>query len=288
MGVERYITAIWQSLQRGVLGTIGGIGVTDLLDMLIVAFVLYKIMQFLKKSRLGLVAKSILILLALVWISGRFNLMVINFATSRAVEMGILALVILFQQEIRQALERIGRNNLGVFFDKEAPMQEMEAVIAQTVVACAQMAKARLGALIVFERKVSLEEETKTGTLLDARISAELLGNIFYDKAPLHDGAVIIRGDRIISASAMLPLTDNATLSRDLGMRHRAGIGVSEHSDAVVVIVSEETGAISVALNGILRRHLSLDGFEQLLKAELLTEEHKQRTTFIHRLKGKI
>jgi len=270
MGLVRYFATIWNSLRTWAVNTVGNISITDVVDMLIIAFLLYKFMQFLRRSRLGLVAKSILLLVVVAWGSGRFNLMVVNFATSRAMEMGILALVILFQQEIRQTLEQIGSKNLSDFVKRSESEEGLELVIVQTVQACLQMAKDRTGALIVLERKVSLEEEVRSGTRLEARVTALLIANIFHNKAPLHDGAMIIRGGRIESAGCILPLSDNANLSRELGTRHRAGIGVSEKSDAVVVAVSEETGAISVAVNGHLRRHLTQETLERLLRNELL------------------
>ena len=287
MDIGQYIAWIWQTLRLWILTTAGNIGVTDVVDMLIIAFVLYKLIKFLRKGRLGMLARSILLLLAVVWISGRFNLMVINFFTSRAMEMGILALVVLFQPEIRQTLERLGRNNIFGFFDKEKDEQDLEGAIVQVVIAGLQMARDKTGALIVFERKVSLEDEIKTGTRIDARASSELLKNIFFDKAPLHDGAVIIRGGRIVSAGCMLPLSDNANLSRDLGMRHRAGIGVSEKSDSVAVILSEETGAISVSVEGMLKRQLTPDTFERLLRNELLAEPEERGTFWRNLRRGK-
>ena len=272
MDLGRHFSTIWQFLSGWVLDIANRISIFDVVDMLIIAFLLYKLMRFLRKSRLGLAAKSILFFVAVVWVAGRLNLTVIHFASSRAMEMGILALVILFQPEIRQTFERLGRNNIIGFFNK-GPGEGMDTVVAQVIIACQQMVKEKTGALIVFERKVSLEDEAKTGTRIDARVSAELLVNIFFDKAPLHDGALLIRNGRVGNAGCMLPLSDNTSLSRELGMRHRAGIGVSEKSDAVAVVVSEETGTISVAVDGNLRRHLALDTFENLLKNELLTEE---------------
>ena len=287
MDLGPYFVSLWQTVRLWITTTVGNIGLTDVIDMLIITFVLYKLVTFLRRSRLGRLARSILLLLAVVWISGRFNLMVINFITSRAMEMGILALVVLFQPEIRQSLERFGRNNFFGFFEKEQDEQTLEGAIVQVVIACLQMAKEGAGALIVFERKVSLEDEIKTGTRLDARASSELLKNIFYDKAPLHDGAVVIRGGRLVSAGCMLPLSDNENLSRDLGMRHRAGIGVSEKSDCVAVILSEETGAISVSMEGMLKRELTPDTFERLLRSALITESEDKGGFLRNPLRGK-
>jgi len=287
MDVWRYFAALWQLVRSGVLSTVGIIGIADIVDILIIAFVVYKLLQFLRRSRLGLIARSIVFLAITVWLSGQLGLMVVNFATRSAIQIGILALVILFQPEIRQYLERIGRTNFIGLFTKEATADEVDSVVLQTALACQRIAEEEEGALIVFERQVSLEEEIETGTRLDALNSAELLQNIFFDKSPLHDGAVIIRGGRIASAGCMLPLSDNANLSRNLGMRHRAGIGVSEKSDAVAVIVSEENGAISVAIEGRLRRHITMEAFEKLLLSELAERNTKGGGTIWSILKGK-
>ena len=205
------------------------------------------------------------------WISGLLRLTMIHSLLQRTLEMGLIALVVLFQPELRRILERLGSGrfmNLGT-----AVPTSSESVIAQTVLACTDMASTKTGALIVFERTTLLNDQMGTGTIVNADVTSELLRNIFFVKAPLHDGAVIIREGRIAAAGCMLPLTQNANLSSDLGMRHRAGIGMSEHSDAVVVIVSEETGSISVAIDGMLKRHLSADTFEKILRAELMPDE---------------
>ena len=186
----------------------------------------------------------------------------------------MLALVILFQPELRQLLETMGSRNIKLLqmLTPEQKISEMERAINQTVVACTEMSRSRTGVLIVFERKIMLNDMLSSGTTLDAAVSSELLKNIFFVKAPMHDGAVIIRNGRIQGAGCMLPLSKNANLSRDLGMRHRAGIGMSENSDAVVVIVSEETGSISVALGGMLKRHLKPETLDQLLRNELMPQ----------------
>jgi diadenylate cyclase len=189
-------------------------------------------------------------------------------------KLGVLVLIILFQPEIRRFLEQMGSSNFRYFFGKKAKLGNIEAVIQNTVAACIDMSKKKTGALIVFEREITLIDYTKTGTRLDSIVSAELLKSIFYPKSPLHDGAVIVRNDRILAATCMLPMTSNTSISRDLGMRHRAGIGISEVTDAVVIIVSEETGSISVAINGMLKRHLAHDTFEKLLRNELILDDN--------------
>jgi len=289
MGVGQYLIELLRLFRTWASTTVNNIGITDVVDMLIIAFLIYKLIQFLRKSRLGIIARSIVILLIALWVSERFGLLIVNFVTSRAVELGILALVILFQPEIRQNLERIGRKNFIAFLGKKADTSERDYIVNQTVSACLQMSRDRTGALIVFARENSLRDESETGTGLDARISSALLQNIFYDKAPLHDGAIIVSGDRIVSAGCVLPLSDNANLARDLGTRHRAALGISEISDAVAVVVSEETGAISVAVSGRLRRRLTEETFKTILQTELSVEDKtkKQATAVWNRLKGK-
>jgi len=289
MGVSQYLVNLLRLLRTWMTTTVNNIGIADVVDMLIVAFVIYKLLQFLRKSRLGIIARSIVILLGALWLSERFGLLIVNFVTSRAVELGILALVILFQPEIRQSLERIGRKNIISFFGKEADTSERDYIVNQTISACMQMSKDRTGALIVFARENSLRDESETGTKLDARISSTLLQNIFYDKAPLHDGAVIVSGGRIVSAGCVLPLSDNMNLARDLGTRHRAALGMSEISDAVAVVVAEETEDISVAVNGRLRRRMTEETFKTILQTELSQEDEakKHAVAVWNRLKGK-
>lgn len=248
-------------------------GIADVLDVLIVAFIIYKIMGFITKTSSTKIAKGIIFLLLVLWLSGALGLNMINFFLRKALEIGVIALVILFQPELRRFLEKIGTSKLHRFLGNEFNSMHMENAITQTVLACADMSRTRTGALIVFERDNRLDDPISTGTLLDAEVTAELLKNIFFVKAPLHDGAVIIKDGRIAAAGCMLPMSGNMNLSKELGMRHRAGIGMSERSDAVVVIVSEETGAISVAVDGMLKRHLSTETVETLLTRELATAE---------------
>ena len=188
----------------------------------------------------------------------------------------MLALIILFQPEIRRILEQMGSRRFIAFFTHTEAGNIMEQTISQTVLACTEMSQSRTGALIVFEREILLDDMVRSGTVLDASVSSELLKNIFFVKAPMHDGAVIVRHGRLLGAGCMLPLSKNVNLSRDLGMRHRAGIGMSENSDAVVVIVSEETGSISVAIGGMLKRHLKPETLENLLRNELLPQEESE------------
>ncbi len=249
------------------------IEITDILDVLLMAIVLYKLLNFVKTSRVANLLKGVLIFLAVLWLSSIFHLNGISYIMGRMVEWGVLALIILFQPELRRVLEQMGSRRLAFFFTRGETESTLERMIGQTVLACTEMSKSRTGALIVFEREILLDDMVRSGTVLNADVSGELLKNIFFVKAPMHDGAVIVRKGRVLGAGCMLPLSKNVNLSRDLGMRHRAGIGMSENSDAVVVIVSEETGSISVAVGGMLKRHLMPETLENLLRNELLPQE---------------
>lgn len=244
-------------------------GFSDLLDILIVAYLIYKVIWFVRKTNSNNIAKGIVLILIALWLSYIFELTMINFLLRRTVELGLIALLILFQPELRRLLERMGR---GFSSRKSLSSPLMEEVISQTVTACTDMSASRTGALLIFERREKLNSIMGTGTVINSDVSAELIKNLFFNKAPLHDGAIVIRDGRIAAAGCVLPLTQNTNLSKELGMRHRAGIGLSEQSDALVIIVSEETGAISVAVEGMLKRHLNGVSLEKLLRSELIKE----------------
>ena len=252
----------------------------DVLDIAIVAFIVYQLIKLIRRSNAGKVVKGIILLLIVMQISQLLQLKVVNFLLANTIQLGLIALVIVFQPEIRKGLEKVGRSNILHALDREAP-HVMEQAIVQTVEACAAMSWSRDGALIVFERGITLTDIIKTGTVLNADPSSEFLKNIFYPKAPLHDGAVIMQGGRVAAAGCVLPLSANDNLSKDLGMRHRAGVGMSENSDAVVVIVSEETGSISVAIGGMLKRHLAPETLEKLLRNELMPKSEETKKTGI-------
>ncbi len=271
---------------RESFGLILDMGPADIADVLIVAAALYAVISFVRRTNSLRVAQGILLLLVALGLSSALHLTLTSFLLRQVFEIGVLAVIVLFQPEIRRALERVGSYRLFSLFGRNVGGQALDKTIMQTVYACEDMSKSRTGALIVFERTNRLNEAMASGTQVDALVSSELLKNVFYDKSPLHDGAVIVRDGRLAAAGCMLPLSENANLSRDLGMRHRAGIGMSERSDAVVVIVSEETGGISVAEDGLLKRHLSADTFETLLRQELLPEDDAGKTSWLDRLKG--
>lgn len=259
------------------------IQLTDVLDIAIMAFVLYKLLKLVQSTKSASLLKGLCVFMIALFLSYVLQLHSIYYLMSRMVDMGILALIILFQPEIRRILEQMGSRRIIAFFTHTETGNTLEQTIGQTVLACTEMSQSRTGALIVFERENLLDDMVRSGTVLDAAVSSELLKNIFFVKAPMHDGAVIVRNGRVLGAGCMLPLSKNVNLSRDLGMRHRAGIGMSENSDAVVVIVSEETGSISVAIGGMLKRHLKPETLENLLRNELLPpgeDEGEERPKF--------
>ena len=250
--------------------------ITDLVDMAIIVFLVYSLLSLVKSTRAENILKGVAIFLLALWLSTALKLRAVSYILSHVVEWGILALIILFQPEIRQILEKLGSRNIRLMraLRPEREITEVEKAIDQ-VVACSEMSRTKTGVLMVFERNISLNDIVRTGTELDCAVVSELLKNIFFVKAPMHDGAVIVRHGRIVGGGCMLPLSRNVNLSRDLGMRHRAGIGMSENSDAVVVIVSEETGSISVAIGGMLKRHLMPETLGKLLRNELLPPEEE-------------
>jgi diadenylate cyclase len=246
---------------------------TDILDIAIVTFLLYKLLNLSKSRSTAQIVKAVIFLLLISYASDALGLNTLNYIISKTIEVGLIALVVVFQPELRRALERLGSSSLRGLFVAKAQVGDTEQTIDQTVTACRNMSRQKIGALIVFERQTNLEEYFKTGTVVDAAVSSELLKNIFFPKAALHDGAVVIRNDRIAAAGCVLPLTENPNLSRELGTRHRAAIGIAEHSDAVVVVVSEETGVISCVVGGNMKRYLTAESLSKLLKSELVTEE---------------
>ena len=263
----------FQQMSQNALGYVKQMGIADFLDIAIMSYLIYRVLLLIRRSRSGQVVKAIIIIIAALAVASLLHLSVISFILNKAVELGLIALIIIFQPELRRILEQMGSGQIKDVFVREEQPGELENAIVQTVTAYAQFSKDKVGALMVFERKNLLDDILKTGTVIDARVSSELLKNIFWNKAPMHDGAVVIRAGRVAGAGCMLPLSSNVNLSRDLGMRHRAGIGMSENSDAVVAIVSEETGSISVAIGGMLKRHLAPETLERLLRNELMPEQ---------------
>ncbi|MBR6653205.1 MAG: diadenylate cyclase CdaA [Oscillospiraceae bacterium] len=267
--------------------------ITDILDMAIIAFLIYKGIKFITKSATMRVMRGIIILFVVMGLATVLDLYVIKFLLGKTMEFGVLVLVVLFQPELRKLLERVGSSAFMNIFGKAEVSREMELAINETISACEDMSRSRTGALIIFEREIKLDDTLKTGTTVNADLNAELLKNIFFPNTPLHDGAVIIRDGRIAAAGCILPNSSNPNISKELGTRHRAGIGMSEVSDAVVIVVSEETGSISVAVDGMFKRHLAHDTFEKILRNELMPEDEdtvgsrSSRLKIAQKIKGK-
>ena len=267
------------------------IGVTDVIEIIIIAFVLYHIMVWVKNTRAWMLFKGIIVILIFLLIAALFQMNTILWLSGKVVNIAAIALVIIFQPELRNALERLGRKNfLTAFFSfdfqKASTVRFSEKTITEIVKACYEMGKVKTGALIVIERDVMLNEYIRTGIPLDSLVSSQLLINIFEHNTPLHDGAIIVRGDRIVAATCYLPLSDNMELNKELGTRHRAAVGVSEVSDSMTIIVSEETGAVSLAVEGTLYRNIDAD----FLKSKLRFAAKLSQTTepYLEKLKRRL
>ena len=249
----------------------------DVVDILVVAYIIYRVMKLLKDTSAARLAKGILILVLIMLFASFLHLTMISWLLRNALSVGVFAVVVIFQPELRRLLEQIGKGNLSRMLIPDTDPNVVESMIVATVSACTDMSRTKTGALIVFERKERLGEIIATGTRVDAAPSAELIKNIFFKNSPLHDGAMIVRAGRVCAAGCVLPLSGNQGLSRDLGTRHRAAVGMSETADSVLVVVSEETGAISVAIGGMLKRHLSPEILQKMLESELLGDELRNK-----------
>ena len=261
---------------------------TDYLDIILVAFLIYKFLPLLRSTGAARVAVVIGAVLVLAWLTQVFKLYSLNYILNQFLSIGLLAVVILFQPELRRMLDHLGKMKLKNILGTQDPNQDVTDVIAHTVRACEHMSREKVGALIVFGRDNPLDEYFKTGTMIDAKVSAPLIRNLFFPKAALHDGAVIIRDGRVTAAACVLPLSDSSRLSAELGTRHRAAVGISEVTDAVTVVVSEETGAISVAVGGMLKRRLAPRMLERMLRNELCPQEEQQNDNLIVKLTQKL
>lgn len=261
---------------------------SDYLDIIVVAFLIYKVTPLMRSAGAFRILKAIAIVFVAAVVTDLLDMYVLNFIINQLISVGLLAIVILFQPEIRRILDHLGNVQISKFLGIEHQTQEMETVITQTVLACETMSRERVGALIVFARDNPMDEYFKTGTMIEAQVSEQLIRNIFFPKASLHDGAMIVREGRVAAAGCVLPLSESNRLSADLGTRHRAGVGLSEASDAVVVIVSEETGTISVAVGGMLKRHLAPQTLERLLRTELMPAESDSEENLKVKLKQKL
>ena len=262
---------------------------SDYLDIVLVAFLIYKLLPLIRTPSTMRIARAVLVVVVIAWATDVLHLYTLSYILNQFLAVGLMAVIILFQPELRRMLDHLGSVKLRSLFGVTRHAPEMEGVIAQVVQACEVMSRERVGALMVFAREVNLDEYMRTGTVIDAQVSEQLIRNIFFPLASLHDGAMIIRDGRVAAAGCVLPLSDSNRLSADLGTRHRAGVGMSESSDAVVVIVSEETGTISVAVGGMLKRHLATKTLEKLLRNELCpTEEEQNEQKLSNRLKSKL
>ncbi len=265
-----------ESMINSIGNALPTISVTDIIDIALVTILVYYVIMKIRNTSANRIVKAIILLLAVTLLTDIFKLHTMHFLLNRVLELGVVALVIVFQPELRKLLERVGGQSLRDLVTKPVTSDESMVTIRETVEACDNMSKERVGALIVFERINSLEQIAHTGTKVNAEVSQELIRNIFFPKAALHDGAMIISNNRITAAGCVLPLTENRNLSSDLGTRHRAGIGMSENSDALVIIVSEETGAISVATEGMLKRGLTVETLRKMLEQEFTNSEQKE------------
>ena len=260
----------------------------DIVDILLVAFLFYKLMRFMRNTNAQKLFQGLILLVAATLLSEVMQLKAFSFIMRTVMEVGILALVIIFQPELRKILDQIGSQKLANLFNigRGQETKNTDTVILQTIEAVNSLAWTKTGALIIFQREDDLQNIINTGTTINADVNAELLKNLFYNKAPLHDGAVIIANGRIAAAGCILALSGKQNISKDLGTRHRAGLGQSENYDSLSVIVSEETGGISLAEGGVLKRHLAPETLERMLTAKLMPEEVEAKPTLMERVKG--
>ena len=264
--------------------------IRDVIDILLVAFVIYKLLRLIRHTNAEKLFKGIILLLVATQLASWAKLHVVSFLLDQLMRLGPIAVVIIFQPELRKMLEQFGRSKLPFLHGGAAgDAKTLQLAIMRTVEAGGSMAWSKTGALIVFERGENLDHITKTGSIIDAEVNAELLKNIFFNKAPLHDGAVVISEGRVRAAGCLLPLSANLNISKELGTRHRAAVGMSENSDALCVVVSEETGSISLAEGGMLKRHLAVETLERLLINGLMpqTEENSSSKGLFAKFRGK-
>lgn len=263
---EAFLSNIPQSLLS--------IRLADILDILIVAYLFYKLSAFVRETRAGTLIKGIILLLIFTWLSNLLQLNTISFLLENLMQFAFIAFVVVFQPELRRALEKVGRTRFSSLFSQE-DNSDAEHIASEIAAAAVAMSSRRIGALIVLERDTKIGDIVRTGCEIDSKVSSELLINMFVPNTPLHDGAVIIRENRIIAARCILPLTHNETLSREFGTRHRAALGLSESSDAAVIVVSEETGKISFTLNGNMSRNYTEDTLKKVILKVLSSETDK-------------
>ncbi|MDK2919707.1 MAG: diadenylate cyclase [Candidatus Petromonas sp.] len=269
-----------------VIEIFSNIGIRDIIDMTIVAVVFYKLYMLIRETRAEQLIKGLLILLVATKLSEWAKLYVINYILKNTMTLGLIALLIVFQPELRRALEYLGRSRLLSKSIVELADEESDRKTKEITDAVASLSRQKIGALIILERETGINDVIETGTIIEGKISSSLLINIFIPNTPLHDGAVVIRGDKIMAAGCFLPLSENPGLSKELGTRHRAGIGITESSDAIAIMVSEETGAISVANRGKLSRFLDIDTLSTIIKDAYDADQNKSLIKLRWRLKN--
>ena len=267
--------------------------VTLIIDITIVIFLMYCFFKIVRGSRAWQLIKGIALLIIATWMSGLFNLKILNWILTGIMNLGVIAIIVIFQPELRRALEQLGTNKLTQFFgiDKDLSTKTKEDIY-KVVIAATELSKAKTGALIVLERDIKIQDIIATGIPMNAEVSPQLLVNIFEPKTPLHDGAVVISGNKIAAAACVLPLADDKDIAKELGTRHRAAIGISKESDSIVVVVSEETGKISVAKDGTLIADVTEDVLKKILIRNIVTKrfsvEKKERKSKVKELKEKM
>lgn len=272
-----------QSAWYGLVNIIKASGFVDLLDILVVAFLIYEVILLVRQTHTAQLAKGIIVIAAVFFIADFTGMRTLRYIIQSVLTYGIIAMVVVFQPELRRALEQVGRTSLfaSSVFRGRANAGDLRDHWRHAVVAVCdaaeQMAETRTGALMVFERSTNLSEIIKTGTVLRSDITPELLGTVFYEGTPLHDGAAVLRDGNVEAAGCFLPLSNNLEIGKDMGTRHRAALGMSENSDAVVVVVSEETGIISLAKNGVLIRRLDRQTLFNLLEGDIVPPEEEQK-----------
>lgn len=259
---------IWQNLIS--------ITLPDVIDIAVVAFLIYQALKLVRETSSARIVRGVIVLLIAMWASSILQLVMLNYLFQMILTWGIFVLAIVFQPELRRMLERVGKSKISTLMLRKETISVEEHAIAEIVAACSEMSWSRTGALIIFERKESLNEIVKSGTVFNADVKDELIRNIFYEGAPLHDGAMIIKDGKIHAAGCVLPLSQNRNLAKELGTRHRAAVGMSENADSVSLVVSEETGSISIAIDGELQRHLVPEQLEEILRAELLPQKEEE------------
>ena len=260
------------------------IRITDMIDILIVAVIIYELLLLTRHTRGSALLKGLFLLLAIVLMSNLFGLVSLNWLLTAILQNGAVVLVILFQPELRKALERMGRSRVFLKGNKKPDHDGKSLIISEIIQTIMDLSRRRVGALIVFEQQTGLQDVVETGTKLNAEISAPLLENIFEPNTPLHDGAVVIRDAEIMAAACILPLAEASGVSRELGTRHRAAVGISENTDAIVLVVSEETGIVSLARDGELTRPLTVKALEEVLN-EIYSERSSRVVGFLKSLK---